>query len=36
VLDILAATGEFRNDPTAPLMTVADLSDIWVTANVQE
>ncbi len=36
VLDILTATGEFRNDPTAPLMTVADLSDIWVTANVQE
>ena len=36
VLDVLTATGEFRNDPTAPLMTVADLSDIWVTANVQE
>jgi cobalt-zinc-cadmium efflux system membrane fusion protein len=36
VLDIMTATGEFRNDPTAPLMTVADLSDIWVTANVQE
>lgn len=36
VLDISTATGEFRNDPTAPLMTVADLSDIWVTANVQE
>jgi len=36
VVDIMAATGEFRNDPTAPLMIVADLSDIWVTANVQE
>jgi len=36
VLDVLTAAGEFRNDPTAPLMTVADLSDIWVTANVQE
>jgi membrane fusion protein, heavy metal efflux system len=36
VLDVSTATGEFRNDPTAPLMTVADLSDIWVTANVQE
>ncbi len=36
VLDVTTATGEFRNDPTAPLMTVADLSDIWVTANVQE
>jgi len=36
VLDVTTATGEFRNDPTAVLMTVADLSDIWVTANVQE
>jgi membrane fusion protein, heavy metal efflux system len=36
VLDVTTATGEFRNDPTAALMTVADLSDIWVTANVQE
>ena len=36
VLDVTTATGEFRNDPTATLMTVADLSDIWVTANVQE
>jgi len=36
VLDVTTATGEFRNDPTAPLMTVADLSDIWVTASVQE
>jgi cobalt-zinc-cadmium efflux system membrane fusion protein len=36
VLDVTAATGEFRNDPTAPLMTVADLSTVWVTANVQE
>jgi membrane fusion protein, heavy metal efflux system len=36
VLDVTTATGEFRNDPMAALMTVADLSDIWVTANVQE
>jgi cobalt-zinc-cadmium efflux system membrane fusion protein len=36
VLDVSTATGEFRNDPNAALMTVADLSDIWVTANVQE
>ena len=36
VLDVTTATGEYRNDPTAPMMTVADLSDIWVTANVQE
>src|SRR3984893_337097 len=36
VLDILAATGEFRTDPTPPLTTAGDISDIWVTANVQE
>lgn len=36
VLDVSTANGEFRNDPTAAMMTVADLSDIWVTANVQE
>src|SRR5215472_12392445 len=36
VLDVTTATGEFRNDPNAPLMTVADLSTVWVTANVQE
>lgn len=36
VLDISTAPGEFRNDPNAPLMTVADLSTVWVTANVQE
>ena len=36
VLDVTTATGEYRNDPTAPMMAVADLSDIWVTANVQE
>jgi len=36
VLEVSTATGEFRNDPNAPLMTVADLSTVWVTANVQE
>ena len=36
VLDVSTAPGEFRNDPNAPLMTVADLSMVWVTANVQE
>jgi len=36
VLDVSTAPGEFRNDPNAPLMTVADLSVVWVTANVQE
>lgn len=36
VLEVSTATGEYRNDPNAPLMTVADLSTVWVTANVQE
>jgi cobalt-zinc-cadmium efflux system membrane fusion protein len=36
VLEVTTAPGEFRNDPNAPLMTVADLSIVWVTANVQE
>ena len=36
VLEVTTASGEFRNDPNAPLMTVADLSTVWVTANVQE
>jgi cobalt-zinc-cadmium efflux system membrane fusion protein len=36
VLDVTTATGEYRNDPNAALMTVADLSSVWVTANVQE
>ena len=36
VVDMASAHGEFRNDNTVPLMTVADLSTIWVTASVQE
>ena len=36
VLEISTAPGEFRNDPNAALMAVADLSTVWVTANVQE
>jgi cobalt-zinc-cadmium efflux system membrane fusion protein len=36
VIDLAAAPGAFWNDLTAPLMTVADLSTIWVTANVPE
>jgi membrane fusion protein, heavy metal efflux system len=36
VIEVSTAPGEFRNDPNAPLMTVADLSTVWVTANVQE
>ena len=36
VIDLGVAPGEFWNDPTAALMTVADLSTIWVTASVPE
>jgi len=36
VVDMASAHGEFRNDNTVPLMTVADLSTVWVTASVQE
>jgi cobalt-zinc-cadmium efflux system membrane fusion protein len=36
VVDLTSALGEFRNDPNSPLMTVADLSDVWLTASVQE
>lgn len=36
VVDMAAAHGEFHNDPNAPLMTVADLSAVWLTASVQE
>jgi cobalt-zinc-cadmium efflux system membrane fusion protein len=30
------ATGNMVNDPTQPIMTVADLSTVWVTASVPE
>jgi membrane fusion protein, heavy metal efflux system len=36
VVDLAVAGGEFKNDPNAVLMTVADLSTVWLTANVQE
>lgn len=36
VVDMASAFGEFRNDNTVPLMTVADLSTVWLTASVQE
>lgn len=36
VIDLGAAPGAFWNDPTAALMTVADLSTVWVTASVPE
>jgi cobalt-zinc-cadmium efflux system membrane fusion protein len=36
VIELDVAPGEFWNDPTSPLMTIADLSTIWVTASVPE
>lgn len=36
VLSLAAAPGEFRNDSTTPLLVVADLTSLWVTANVPE
>ena len=36
VIDLQVAPGEYWNDPTAALMTIADLETVWVTANVPE
>jgi cobalt-zinc-cadmium efflux system membrane fusion protein len=36
VIDLQAGLGAYLNDPTAAIMTVADLETIWVTANVPE
>lgn len=36
VIDLTGAQGGFWNDTNAPLMTVADLSKVWLTASVQE
>jgi cobalt-zinc-cadmium efflux system membrane fusion protein len=36
VIDLQIAPGAFLNDPTAAVMTIADLSTVWVTANVPE
>jgi len=36
IIDLQVAPGAYWNDPTAPLMTVADLKTIWVTASVPE
>lgn len=36
VIELTAAPGTFWNDTTAALMTVADLSTVWVAANVPE
>lgn len=36
VVDAAVAPGEFHNDQNAVLMTIADLTMVWVTASVQE
>jgi cobalt-zinc-cadmium efflux system membrane fusion protein len=36
VVDMASAHGEYRSDNTVPLMTVADLSTVWLTASVPE
>jgi cobalt-zinc-cadmium efflux system membrane fusion protein len=36
VTDLAAAPGAYWTDPTAPLMTVANIGTVWVTANVGE
>ncbi len=36
VLEIGVVPGEYRNDTAAPLMTVADLTIVWVSAQVPE
>ena len=35
-VDLSVAAGEYRNDTNAPLMTIANLSSVWVSADVQE
>ncbi len=36
IVEYHVAAGEFRNDLSEPLMIIADLSTVWVTASVQE
>ncbi len=36
VVDLDVATGEFIADPEEPLMIIADLSKVWLSANIQE
>src|SRR5262249_13360607 len=36
VLEISVAAGEYRNDTTAPVMTIADLSTVFMTGGVPE
>jgi membrane fusion protein, heavy metal efflux system len=36
VLEINVAPGEYRNDTNSPVMTIADLSSVWVASDVPE
>ena len=36
ILEISVVNGEFRNDLSAPLMAIADLSSVWVASDVPE
>jgi cobalt-zinc-cadmium efflux system membrane fusion protein len=36
VTALAAAPGTYANDTTTPLMTIADLDSVWITANVPE
>jgi membrane fusion protein, heavy metal efflux system len=36
IIDLQVARGAFLNDPTAAIMTIANLGTVWVTANVPE
>jgi len=36
VLEIGVVAGEYRNDTTAPMLTIADLRKVWVTSDVPE
>jgi cobalt-zinc-cadmium efflux system membrane fusion protein len=36
ILEMSVAAGEYRNDTNAPVMTIADLSSVWVSSDVPE
>jgi cobalt-zinc-cadmium efflux system membrane fusion protein len=36
ILEMSVAAGEYRNDTTQPVMTIADLSTVWVASDVPE
>jgi cobalt-zinc-cadmium efflux system membrane fusion protein len=36
ILDMAVAAGEYHNDTNAPVMTIADLSTVWVASDVTE